>query len=1432
MRRVLKYGLIPLAALVAIIAAALLYLQTQSGRELLVAKIEAAASTGTDRLEIGELAGFVPFDFRITGVAMSDREGRWLTIDRVDLAWSPLALLGSRAEIDGIEIGKVTLARAPVSEPSAEPEPSEPFTFPSLPVAVELRRLAIGEMALGAPILGEPASFTATAQASLGDASRGLSLQLNLERRDGGTDIVDAKVTYVPATDQLDLALMVHEPRGGLLTKMMGLPGPRDFKIDAFGDGPLADWQGDLVASLDGASLATINAQVTGNEDRLVKLQADLAPAPLLPPDVASLVAGGLTLTTEMTVPEAADAIDIHAFDLKGEVAQISAQGLLGWTRDSDLSLTVTADNAAALSSFLPDITWQSSTVDGQVTGTWPALEVTTTATVAGLDAAGRHIDTIDLAATIDSDDLLQQSIAFDLLVDAVGFALGSPEAEALLADGLKLGASGSFDMTGRIDAEAIDLQAGPIGLNGAAQATAWGAELTATAHLAAPDLGRVPAGGEMKLAGSVSADVVVASGAAGLSLQAKGTAMALATGIAPLDGLLGAEPAFDIALTRDAAGVLDLETFALTGKAVTASARGKLAGDILAFDAEAALSDLAALDPAASGSLALRAGVTGTEAAPILRLDLTSPKLAYDTFSASRLQLNVTAENVVAAPRAQITGAAEVMGQPARLAAGIAQDPATGNITVSDLALRHGPTGLSGNLRLVAGIADGSLRLAIADLAPYAGLAGTALGGSLMADVRLANNNGQQDVALDVGGEELAAASLRIATAKVSAQVSDAMGRQEIEARADLANVTADALVLDTVSATAEGEAVALDITLSAEGPEISLDTAAQLARTADSLEVEIARLSAAYRGETFALRKPARVAQSGETLTVADVDLGYGEGGVTIDGTLAPGGNDLSVSISRLPLSLLRLVMPDQQVAGELNGSVSLGGSRAAPTGAVKLVAENVSFDRNVTMAVNLDGDWRGGALRSQGRLAFSTGGALDLAANLGLGADPASGLPQLAPNAPLDASAAGDLDLALANRFIAGGADRIAGKLRVDLAANGRVDAPRVAGSAVLSDGRYENVRYGIKLKNLAMELRGNGDRFEVVSLSANTPGRGSITGSGSLSLQGDMPIEVAIKAVQAQVINTDTAFAIVDADLQLVGAAKTEVALTGQVTVPKSEIRIPDRLPASVQEIAYVEVNVPPERAQAIQEAQQPPAKTLGVKLDIRIDVPQQMAIRGRGLDAEMEGHLAVTGTADLPIVVGEVAMRRGTLDLVGRRLTFERGKVEFDGAEKIDPILDFMTRSKANNYDITINVGGRASFPKITLSSTPPLPEDEVLSQLLFEKSSGALSPFEALQLAKAAAELAGVDTGVGMLDAVRGATGLDQLSVDAGDGKTGPSVSAGRYVSEGVYVGVKQGAGTATSAATVEIEVTPNVKVETELGADSSKAGVNWEWDY
>jgi translocation and assembly module TamB len=191
------------------------------------------------------------------------------------------------------------------------------------------------------------------------------------------------------------------------------------------------------------------------------------------------------------------------------------------------------------------------------------------------------------------------------------------------------------------------------------------------------------------------------------------------------------------------------------------------------------------------------------------------------------------------------------------------------------------------------------------------------------------------------------------------------------------------------------------------------------------------------------------------------------------------------------------------------------------------------------------------------------------------------------------------------------------------------------------------------------------------------------------------------------------------------------------------------------------------------------------------------------------------------------------LRRGSLDIVGKRLDFKEGQLTFEGGEQIDPYLDLTAETRAEDITVTAKVEGPARAPKIALSSVPDMPEDEILARLLFGKSAGALSPFELLQLAQATADLAGVNTGPGVLDRIRRSTGLDRLSLQETDSAAGPSLSAGRYVSDRVYVGVSQGAKSASSAATVEIELTPNVKVESEVGAGGTgKAGINLEWDY
>lgn len=116
--------------------------------------------------------------------------------------------------------------------------------------------------------------------------------------------------------------------------------------------------------------------------------------------------------------------------------------------------------------------------------------------------------------------------------------------------------------------------------------------------------------------------------------------------------------------------------------------------------------------------------------------------------------------------------------------------------------------------------------------------------------------------------------------------------------------------------------------------------------------------------------------------------------------------------------------------------------------------------------------------------------------------------------------------------------------------------------------------------------------------------------------------------------------------------------------------------------------------------------------------------------------------------------------------------------------------------------------------------------------MLFSREAGQLTAAQGLQLAQAAAALAG--GGPGVFDRLRGTFGLDRLDVGSGSGtQANPTLSAGKYISDGVFVGVDQSL-SGESRARVEVEVLPNITVETEVGNRGGGAGIglNWRMDY
>ena len=144
--------------------------------------------------------------------------------------------------------------------------------------------------------------------------------------------------------------------------------------------------------------------------------------------------------------------------------------------------------------------------------------------------------------------------------------------------------------------------------------------------------------------------------------------------------------------------------------------------------------------------------------------------------------------------------------------------------------------------------------------------------------------------------------------------------------------------------------------------------------------------------------------------------------------------------------------------------------------------------------------------------------------------------------------------------------------------------------------------------------------------------------------------------------------------------------------------------------------------------------------------------------------------------------------------------------------------------------IDIIVEGPATEPEVSFVSTPSLPQDEVLSQLIFGRDLENISPLQAVQLAAAVGTLAGRGGG-GLIDNFRGKIGLDDFDVTT-DEAGNAAVSAGKYLSENVYTDVTVSSDGSTEI-NLNLDVTDEITAKGTVGADGETSlGVFFERDY
>jgi len=1065
-----------------------------------------------------------------------------------------------------------------------------------------------------------------------------------------------------------------------------------------------------------------------------------------------------------------------------------TAQGLLDFNGAST-QLDIAAQSSGM--QLLPGLAWQAAALSASVTGALPQADVDGKLDVQKLNAAMAEIGKLNLAF---NSHLGQIHLTGDLA------QLKSPQlaVDPLQNQPLKL--SADFNPAQANKPLTVELQHPSFNAVGS---LALAGQQQANLNLSLTNLKPLALLTGLDLQGK--AEVKLNSRQQGKTTDIDGSGtLTLTGGDKRLRGLLGQQGKISLKACLNDTDT-ELSNFDLKGGNLIIQAQGKAEADSLKGDYRVAIQDLAALDSGLTGKLALAGQISGPADNFAVTSDLTGD-LGYQANGqrfppkavTGKLQLN----HLPKAADGRLDGKLWLAGSPLDLAVAAKTSPNGLQLGIERADWQSAR--LQGQLTVppTAGFAIGKLDFKMAKLAELRPLLGLPLSGGIDGTVAATLNQGHPAVQAQILVDQFKLEnSLTVGLTTLTLNVNDLLKQPSLDGRLKL-----DGIANETVSGGMKIDLKGLLSSLELQGDAALTDpaanpiklTAAGLANTAKQ-QLKINRFQADWRRQTLALLEPVQVGFT-DGLSLDRLRLGLKQAILELSGQLGP-NLDMTASLERLPADLLALASPGLDAAGSLSAHARLTGSYGHPTGSIELNSSDIKL-RNQQFSLP--------PIQLAAK-ALLDGVRTDLSGHASAGDDSridVTGQIPLAENAPLNLHGAADINLKLADPLLTPSGRRIRGHAKLTADLTGNPEEPRYTSHLQLDKTELLDYALGLKITRIAASAQADNGLIRVDQFKARA-GQGQISAQGSIDLTAEgMPVDLAITSDKAQLLASERLSVNLDSDLKLKGEAQGKLLLLGSILVNRAEIRIPERLPTNIAVLKIQQAKTP---------ATPPPAKAnTRLGLNLAVTAPGNIFVRGRGLNAELYGTVRLTGPVGQPYPEGAFKLRRGDFSLAGKTLNFSEGSVSFDGGSLTDPSLNFVASSYSDNINATLTVGGTASKPKISLSSVPALPQDEILARLLFNNSTANLSVTEMVQIGSALASLSGADSALtDPLEGVRKTLGLDRLSV-------GASLEAGRYLAPGVYLGAKQGFTGSNPQATIQIDLTKQLKLEASVGTGTS----------
>lgn len=1327
----------------------LVVLDSSLGHRFVIDRIAALTPASGLRIEIGRIEGSLFDDAVLHDVELQDPRGTFLIVPEAELSWRPFAWLKSGLDVRELVLNRGRLLRLPKFNPG-KPGGS---TLPNFDIRID--RLEVKNLTVEKGIIGQRRRVNLLARADIRD---GRAL-IDIDGRFGGADRLVVKLDSEPDRDRFNLAADYRAPRGGLLAGLTGAQSSVEAKI--YGAGGWKKWNGVAFARRDGKDLL---AMLLANRSGRFTVAGEAYPAPIL--NVKARAAVGQKLAVRFDGTLAKNVLN-GRLALTGQAFAAGAKGVLDLGQDEARRVSVRA-MLLRPELVLAEPRLQKVRFAATLDGPFRDLEIDHRLSVGMLQSGAIQASNLQTAGIARWNG---RSLSVPLAITAGRLVTGNSAIDPRLAGGK---VTGTVVLTGnRLTADdlAVDLKglAARLVLQGDLKNGGYAlAGPVAARGFALPDLGLVHA--DAKILFKIGPGMP-------WTLQANLAGRMIRVDNATLRDLAGGQIRFSGGVRLGQQVPLLFEKARLESPKLALALDGRRANG-----GETTITGSGRHTEYGPFTVQAGMGSTGTNAVLV--------------FADPYPSLGLKDVRVALSPQDQgfrIETAGQSMLGPFDGVLGLNSTPG-GPTSIAIERLKVWETAVTGAVALQNGAISGQLALA---------------GGGLNGDVRiLPQGGGHQINALITARNARFGGPRPLSVGNGRLDVSGFLekGRSTIDATAYLEGLNSGSLFIGKLAANAKLVNGAGRITASLAGRRGSRFA---LQGTADIASDKVVVLAGGeYAGRQITMARRAVLTREEPGWQLAPTQVMFGRGVLIASGHVLGGPTRLKLEMADMPLSLADIAVADLGLGGTASGVVDYNADGTAPQAQARLVVKGLTRSGLVLTSRPVDlylvaaldagafetkavieekGTTRG---RMQARISgLPQGGSL--AERLRSG----QLFGQLRYNGPADALW----------RLTGVEVFDLTGPVAVAADVSGSLDNPQVRGSMASQDMRLQSPLTGSDVRKVTMRGSFAGSRLTLASFTGVTPNGGRISGSGTVDLSDivarGVPLDLKLAAANAQILNRDDMAATVTGPLRIVSDGRGGI-IAGRVRVNAARWQLGSvSAVAELPEIRTREVN---------QRADVAPPRVAARPWRWLIDATgdSRIMVRGLGLDSEWSANVRLRGDTANPQLFGSAGLVRGGYEFAGKRFELVRGRIGFDGNMPIDPRLDIVAQGDVQAISSRITISGSSQRPSITFSSVPALPEEELLSRLLFGSSIAQISAPEAVQLAAAVASLRG-GSGLDPINRLRSAIGLDRLRVVGADAtkNTGTSIAVGKYLGRRVFVElVTDGKG--YSASSVEFRIT------------------------